>query len=87
MGGSVIRLYDEATDQEIGQITEEQFQFLQDQLEEESSDDDDYYLNRETVELLAARGADPALLHLLRDAMGSREDLDVRWVKDKEDDE
>jgi hypothetical protein len=46
----------------LGEITEEQLQFLIDHLEEESSDDQDYYLNRATLEIFEQAGADSALL-------------------------
>jgi K+-sensing histidine kinase KdpD len=65
----------------IGSITEAQLQFLVDQLEEESAEDTDYYLTRDTLDLLAADGADPALLDLLRGALGERADMEIRWER------
>jgi processive 1,2-diacylglycerol beta-glucosyltransferase len=75
----VIRLYDAATDAQIGTLTESQLQFLVDHLEEESRHDRDYYISRATLEMFGEAGADPQLLELLRRAMGDREDMDVRW--------
>jgi hypothetical protein len=51
----IIRLYDNASGAELGTLTEEQLQFLIDNLEEETSDDQDYYLNPNTLELSCAR--------------------------------
>jgi hypothetical protein len=77
----MIRLYDAASNAEIGTITDAHLQFLIDQLEEESSDDRDYYINRATLDMFEERGADPALVALLRQALGSREECDVRWER------
>lgn len=52
-----------------------------DQLEEEAADDQDYYINRATLEYFAQQGADPALLELLRKALGEREEMDLRWSR------
>ena len=41
----MIQLHDKDTGVWINNITEEDLQFLSDQLEEESSDDQDYYIN------------------------------------------
>ena len=71
----MIKLSDKETGAFLGEITEEQLQFLQDHLEEESSDDTDYYLNQPTLEMLEQAGADPALVSLLRQAMGERDEM------------
>ena len=75
----MIKLVDVATGAPIGTVTEEQLQDLIDVLEEESSEDRDYYIDRTTVELLEEHGADAALIRLLRQALGDREEMDVRW--------
>jgi processive 1,2-diacylglycerol beta-glucosyltransferase len=75
----VKKLYDKDTGQFIGAITEEQFAFLQDHLEEESLDDRDYYLNQAMVEALEQADADAALLRLLRRALGEKEEVEVWW--------
>jgi processive 1,2-diacylglycerol beta-glucosyltransferase len=74
-----IRLYDNETQRHLGDITEAQLQFLLDHLEEESSDDQDYYLHRATLEIFAQEGADPALLSLLQQGLGEREEMEIRW--------
>jgi processive 1,2-diacylglycerol beta-glucosyltransferase len=76
-----VRLYDNDTRVRLGEITEEQLQFLMDHLEEESSDDQDYYLNRATLDIFAQAGADPALLTLLQHALGERDDMEIRWCR------
>jgi hypothetical protein len=76
-----IRLYDNETQRPLGDITETQLQFLLDHLEEESSDDQDYYLHRATLEIFAQAGADPALLSLLWQGLGEREEMEIRWTR------
>lgn len=65
----------------IGDITEEQLQFLIDQLEEESVEDQTYWLNRTMLDVFRERGADPDLLSLLETAMGNRDDIEIEWHK------
>jgi processive 1,2-diacylglycerol beta-glucosyltransferase len=77
----MVQLFDKQTGAAIGTLTDDQFQFLVDHLEEESPEDDDYYLNRTTVDLLEEQGAAPELVAVLRGALGDREDLDVRWAR------
>lgn len=76
----MIKLYDAQSNAAIGEITEAQLAFLKSQLEEESAEDTDYYINVDTVDLFAQQGADAALVSLLRTALGSRPDMDIRWV-------
>lgn len=75
----MIQLFDARSGTAIGTISEEQLDFMQAQLEEESADDQDYYLNPVTLDLFEQRGADPALVTLLRQALGDRDDMDIRW--------
>jgi hypothetical protein len=57
----VIKLFEVATNAELGTITEAQLQFMIDQLEEESADDQDYYINADTLDMFEQRGGDAAL--------------------------
>jgi hypothetical protein len=77
----MVKLYDKASGAEIGTVSEEQLRVLFDQLEEESPNDDDYYINRETVYMLEQEGADATLIGILRQAMGDRDDMDIRWER------
>ena len=78
----MIKIYDLNTNSPVGEITEAQFQFLADHFEEESLDDRDYYLNRVTVDMLEEQGGDPGLVAVLREALGNREEMDIRWVRE-----
>jgi hypothetical protein len=72
---------------QVGELSEEQLDFLIDNLEEEWSDDRDYYLNREMVNMLQTRGADPKLIQLLQQALGDKDEVDILWVDTEEEEE
>lgn len=75
----MIKLYNAATNELLGEISEQQLQLLQDQFEEESSDDQDYYINRATLDMLKDAGADAQLLALLERVLGGAGEGDIRW--------
>ena len=77
----MIQLHDKDNGAAIGTITDEQFRFLQEQLEAESPGDDDYYFNADTLDLLEQSGADVGLLQLLRAGLGSRDEMELRWTR------
>lgn len=77
----MIQIFDKQTGASLGSLSDEQFQFLADHLEEESSRDDDYYLNRTTVDTLEADGAAPELISLLRRALGNGDEAEIRWSR------
>jgi processive 1,2-diacylglycerol beta-glucosyltransferase len=78
----MIKIYDLSTNTLVGEMTEAQFQFLADHFEEDSLDDRDYYLNQATVDMLEQAGGDPGLIAVLRQALGDREEMDIRWVRE-----
>jgi hypothetical protein len=77
----MIELRDKDTGAFLGNITEAQLQFMIDQMEEEDSEDTDYYINPATVDMFEQNGADPQLIDILRKALMSRNDLEVRWLR------
>jgi hypothetical protein len=77
----MIHLQDKDTGAPIGTISEQQLQYLVDQLEEESRDDQDYYINTTTLDLFEERGADKALVALLRSALKGRTEMEIRWSR------
>ena len=78
---SMIRLTDKETGVCFGTITEAQLQFLIDQLEEESAEDTDYYINEATLVMFEDAGAEASLLALLRQALGTRADMEIQWTR------
>jgi hypothetical protein len=78
----MITLKDKDTDTIIGTIDEQQLQFLIDQLEEETSDDQDYYINEGTLEMFQQNGIDQKLFEMLKNALGSRDDMEIEWISE-----
>ena len=79
MEGATIELVDTETSRPIGRITSAQLAWLVGQLEEESTEDRDYYIDGPTLDMLQDAGGDPALLSMLRTALGGREGMELRW--------
>ena len=77
-----IRLYNKDTQTLLGEITPEQLQTLQDLLEEESEADRDYYVDGDTLDVLAEEGADEKLLALIRPHVGEDEGIEIEWKRD-----
>jgi len=77
----MIELRDKKTGAYLGTISEAQLQFLIDQLEEESVRDQDYYINLATLDMFEGEGGDPELLALLRQSLGTRQDMDIVWSR------
>jgi hypothetical protein len=74
-----VELTDAESGVRLGHLTSSQFASLASHLELESTDDDDYYIDAATVAMLEDKQADPAVIALLRQALGSRADVTVRW--------
>ena len=74
-------LYKNTTDVLLGEISGKQLQFLIDYLEEEFLEDRDYAITNLTLDYLSARGADPDLIALLRQALGDSEEITIIWKR------
>lgn len=77
----MIKLHDKNSQELIGEIDEQQLQFLIDQLVEEDSTDQDYYINRDQLDQLEKKGGDGTLIQMLRDALGTKADMDIIWSR------
>lgn len=77
----MIDLYNAATNQLLGSITDADLQVLIDALEEESSEDQDYYIDHATIDLLADGRPSDHLLGILRAALGSSDGVEIRWQR------
>lgn len=77
----VIDVYNSATDELLGSITEADLQVLVDALEEESSDDQDYYIDAATIDVIGDGRATEHLLNILRKGLGNAEGVDIRWAR------
>jgi len=77
----MINLHEKNSGELIGEINEKQLQFLIDELVEEDSTDQDYYINQDQLEQFEKNGADKTLIQMLRDAPGTKDDMDMVWTK------
>ena len=77
----MVNLREKGTDKPLGQISEEQLQYLIDHLEEEWLEDQDYAITPLLLQVFEEQGADPALVSLLRDALGGRDEMEIIWSR------
>lgn len=77
----MIKVYDNRKDVLIGEITQAQLDFLMSNMEEESLEDQDYAITAMTLAYFEELGIDPALLDLLRKALGDQDELVIRWER------
>jgi hypothetical protein len=75
----MIHLTNADTGDPLGTLSEGELQFLIDTMEEETGDDQDYYIDLATLDFLISRGADPRLITLLTEAIGTGESVSIRW--------
>ena len=61
----------------LGDISDDDMQFLRDSLEEESLTDDDYTISRLTLEFLRGNGLSGALGQLLDAALGEQDEVEI----------
>jgi len=82
---SAIQLYKEHPQtyerQVVGTITEQQLDFLMENLEEEFEEDEEYFLSADTIDFLREQGADKGLLAILEKALsGTQDGVDILYV-------
>ena len=77
----MIQLRNKETGSLLGSISDEDLQFLIDNLEEEWKEDADYYLNRATLDMLKSQGASVPLMSLLDTAIGDKDAVEIEWSR------
>ena len=77
----MVTLRDKDTGQLLGTVTDEDFEFLVNDLEEESTEDMDYFVDADTIDMLEEDGAPESLVVLLRNALGDKDGLDIEWTR------
>jgi hypothetical protein len=76
----MVKLSIEATGAEVGEISDDDFRVLRAALEEEGPEDRDYWIDLDTIDLLAERGAPAKLVELLRNAVtGTPEGVEIAF--------
>ena len=79
----MVKVFNKATNELLGRISEDELKYLQDQLEEEGINDRDYYLRRETIEEFAASAdATEHLVTVLKTGLRNDEAVEIRWERD-----
>jgi hypothetical protein len=78
LGAMPLRLYNKDTNELLSDITKEQLQVLIDLFEEEDDNDRDYYVNADTIDFMVEKGADAALVELLKKHIGE-DGIEVEW--------
>ena len=74
----MIALSRKADNSSLGDISEEELQFLVDNLEEdEGLGDNEYNITRMTLEYLRENGISPHLASLLEGALGGQDEVDI----------
>lgn len=79
----MVHLYNKSTGDLLGEISEQELQFLIDQLEEESTKDKDYSITSMEIDYFTTQGADPHLLELLRTALGEQNEIIILWSRSR----
>jgi hypothetical protein len=77
----MIDIYNVATNQKVGSITEADLEVLIGALEEESRGDQDYYIDQATIGVIGDGRATDHLMKVLRDALGASDGVDIRWER------
>ncbi len=82
---SAIQLYKEHPDtyerEIVGTITENQLDFLMENLEEEFEEDEEYFLDADTIDYLKEQGADNDLIAVLEKALaGTQDGVDIFYM-------
>jgi hypothetical protein len=77
----MIDLFNNETNALLGSIEESELTILINALEEESEEDQDYYIDGDTIDLIAESEGSERLAGLLRSALGEAEGLEIRWQR------
>ena len=74
----MVRVYETATNQLCGTLSDRQYEVLTEGLEEEDLEDSECTISADTIELLEDQGVEPDLLDLLRSALGDHTEVTIR---------
>jgi hypothetical protein len=77
----MVYLYNQSSDELLGEINEDELQFLIDQMEEESTKDRDYSITRMEIAYFSEHGATPHLITLLNQALGNQSEVIILWSR------
>lgn len=75
----MIEIFDRQDGSSLGSISEDQLDFLIQNLEEDKYRDQDYYIDTRTIDILIEKGIDAELLDFLRKSLGKRDAMEILW--------
>jgi citrate lyase alpha subunit len=78
----VVRIYDNDNESEIGSITEAQLDLLQEEWVEETVDVQTFNISAASIDSLEMNGGDQGLIAMLRQALGARSSMELRFDLD-----
>ena len=78
------KIYNNASNEYIGEIDFRELMFLKSLLEEESLEDKDYAITAMTIAYFEEEGVDKELIDLLKKALGTKEEVVIRWERGEE---
>ena len=77
----MVYLYNQATEELLGEINEDELQFMIDQMEEESTKDQDYSITKMEIAYFSQNGGSPHLISLLNEALGEKQEVIILWSR------
>lgn len=77
----MVYLYNKNTEELLGEIDEDELQFLVDQMEEESTKDQDYSITKMEIAFFTQNGASPHLISILDEALGEQQEVIILWSR------
>jgi hypothetical protein len=77
----MVYLYNQNPQELLGEISEDELQFLIDQMEEESTKDQDYSITKMEIAYFSQNGASPHLITLLNNALGEQQEVIILWSR------
>ena len=75
------KIYNNESNEYIGEIDFRELMFLKSLLEEESLEDKDYAITAMTIAYFEEEGVDKELIDLLKKALGTKEEVVIRWER------
>ena len=77
----MLRLYETATNQLCGTLSDRQYEILTEGLEEEDLEEAECTISADTIELLEDQGVEPDLLEILHTALGDKPEVTIGRVQ------
>ena len=82
----MVKLFEKSANRYLGEISDEELQFLIDNLVEESLTDVDYYINTTMLDNLKEKGMSENLAALIQTAMGVKTEIEIRFERASSED-